>query len=206
MLVACAGSPSRGPVERLAIDEETCVDGWPDIVPHAIASTQEGRQRERMQSFAGLVQCVRRPDGTLESVALFSLGELQPPIEVSLTLSGGPRGTLAAALVMMDEQFRPMRRYGFEEFTRRGTDRNLNVFINPVDANIRYLVITPDANHVGSNDRLITGRRWTAVIVTPAVMGSYSDGVESIIEIPLTDTGGLQITAKPFTTKALSDD
>lgn len=203
-LGGCASAPRSAPEpERLSLDASQCVTSLSALAPHLLVADAEGTQRAHGR-FADLTGCVMDHE-TPRPVALFSLAGQAPPFQVRVQLEGSSTGTLAAELALLDASFQLVRRHAFSEFVRRGLDRTLATFVNPQDGAVRYLLVRPDAAHVGTVDRVIFGQRWATVWITPVAIGSYADGIERISDVPLTDAGSLSIEVTPYGTTATRD-
>jgi hypothetical protein len=146
--------------------------------------------------FASIGQCISTGSGKI-AAALFRLEDVQPPAQVSLTISARPTATLAAAVTLLDSHHQPLRRYGFEKFSRRGTSYTLDVFINADDADVAYLLLSPDAAWVGKEDSGIHSGTNTYTSSGP-VFFSYNVGYEEKVNRQLTDAGSLQLEVKPL--------
>lgn len=146
--------------------------------------------------FASVGQCVAMPSGKI-AAALFKLEGARPPAQISLTITAEASATLAAAATLLDSHHQPLRRYGFDRFSRRGLTYTLDIFINESDTDAAYLLLSPDAAWVGKEDAGIRSGTHSYGSYGP-VFFVYNVGYEEKMNRQLTDAGRLQIEMKPL--------
>lgn len=202
LLAGCATTLPR-PVPRVALDQ-ACASGLDAIVAHRPFVPDSKRKDPPRVQFADVAQCLE-VDGARRPVALFDLAGSTEPFTISLRLNGGSGGTLAARAVLLDPSFRRVQEFGFGQFTRRGMDYSLTIFHRADQVRVRFLLLEPDNAYVGRTTRYTTGQSYVIPIVTAVAVGSYSDGVESSNELPLTDAGSLQVMVLPTTIETVQD-
>ena len=80
-------------------------------------------------------------------------------------------------VTFLDEQYRTTRSFGADAKKRRGTQMSLEVFIDPPNADEKYLLVYPDPAHIGDTDRRTVSRTdslfvGTGVIFVGSEVGS----------------------------------
>jgi hypothetical protein len=191
----CATTANK-PAPQVDLGGE-CVGSIAELPAREAPVRVDSKTRAVPRQFGEIANCVGEA-GRRRPAVLYALGALQPPLHVALTLHGADGGTLAGQLTLLDSAFQPLRRYGFDQFRRRGMDFSLSAFINPEDAAARYLLVEPDPGYVGQTRRYVSGQRWTTPIVTATVVGSYSDGYERAVEVPLDQAGLVSLLIEPY--------
>jgi hypothetical protein len=198
--VVATGSAHARPKPNAKVDlGGKCADSVAELVASEAAFKASPKDKFKPRQFGDVGQCLVDARGERVPAALFALGaKATAPLTIRVELYGSTVGTLAAAVAVLDAQFKPLRSFGFEQFTKRSLDYSLTTFINADMADARYVLITPDPTAVGRTSTLITGERWTAPIITPAAVGAYSDGMENVVEAPLEAAGKLHVIVEPY--------
>ena len=181
----------------------SCASSVAALSARDVAFRASPKDRFKPRQFADVGQCLVGEGGARMPAALFALGTATPPLSIRVELFGSTKGTLAASVALLDGEFQPLKTFGFDQFTHRNMDYALTAFVNADLGSARYVLITPDASAVGRKSTLVTGDRWTAPIITPVVIGSYSDGVENVVEAPLEAAGSLQVIVEPYVERAI---
>jgi hypothetical protein len=160
-----------------------CVGSLPEVTSRPLNYLAPGEDAEdRRLEFAEVAACV-----TLAGAALPVASE----IDIRVSLSEG--GTFAASAELLDAGFQPIKQYRFTDFVRRTNEYSLSVFVDrsrptpPV-----YLLLRPDASHVGKQDTTITSQ--SSAFITPGG-GAYRVGTEVSRMRPLLGAGKLQVVA-----------
>ena len=197
-LCACAGQPR--PVARVDM-QQACAADITTMSAHPLRpapASPEGKQAKPppMMDFASIGQCVATPSGRIPA-ALFKLEGARLPVQISLGIAADADATLAAAATLLDSHHQPIRRYGFDRFSRRGIAYTIDIFVNETDADATYLLLSPDATWVGKQDVGLRAGTNTYASYGP-VFFSYSVGYEETMNRQLTDAGRLQIEIKPM--------
>ncbi|HEY1138704.1 MAG TPA: hypothetical protein VGE88_00650 [Lysobacter sp.] len=138
-------------------------------------------------------------------VVLYKLESITPPAEVKVSVQLSTGGTFAAALDVLDADMRPLHRYGFDAFVRRGSIYALDVFLNPSDHAPAYLLLMPDAAHVGRKDVTVGSQNSVAPIFAGPVMFAYRSSMEVETENPLLQGGKVRVVARPHRTAITVD-
>ncbi len=138
--------------------------------------------------FRGSASCLLERD-TPEPVVLYHLESIDFPAEIDLSLHTGETSVLSAQIELLDQAFTAIETLPFDGFRQRGSSYTRRVFLNDPDSEIRYLLIRPDQKAYGGEIEQITGERVTALIFTPVVIGSVSNGVESRRTLLFRDIG-----------------
>lgn len=193
MLVGCA--TTRYAAERPDISSN-CMSSLSQVeaIPLAYAAQDD---EPKPVEFARLAKCYRSAEAGSVPVALYRFDGVTPPAEVSIAVLLSEGGTLAAAVEVLDGDMRPLQRYGFERFVRRGSQYSLNVFLNSKEGMPAYLLLSPDQEHVGKNDTIVGSATTTAAIPAGPVMFMYHSGNETNTVRPFLDGGKVLVVAKP---------
>ncbi len=151
---------------------------------------------EGFREYADWARCVQSDTARIPA-ALFELRDVTLPAQMTIALQAGGNGTLAAAVSLLDAGMHPVRRYAFDRFVQRSGTYTLDVFLNPDDATVRYVLITPDTVGVGRSDTRYTTN--STMIGVPAGAGlffftAYSEGR---VVNSFGDAGRLMIGVKP---------
>lgn len=200
VLSLCACAARQQPVARVDM-QQACAADITAMRAHPLQPTPPPADGKRakpppMVDFASIGQCVATPSGRI-AAALFRLQDTQPPAQISLSIVANADATLAAAATLLDARHQPLRRYGFDRFSRRGTTYTIDIFVNGDDRDAAYLLLSPDAAWVGKEDAGIRAGTNTYSSYGP-VFFSYSVGYEEKNNRQLTDAGQLQIELKPL--------
>lgn len=194
LLIGCASAP---PAPRHVDLSGQCATSLEALVPALLvpAVAPEGKKLKAppLTDFASLGQCVETASGRVPTT-IWKLHEAPLPSMARLEIIANNAATLAAAVTLLDEDYQAVRRHGFDEFSRRGYSYTLDVFLNPKDSNVRYLLLTPDDAWVGKQDETIVGITNTVYLGGGATFNVGSEG-KSVRQ--LTSTGQLRIQLLP---------
>ena len=195
-LGACASQPrpvSRVDMQQACASDITAMSAQP-LRPAPAPADGKQAKPPPMIDFASFGQCVATPAGRV-AAALFKLEDVRLPAQISLGIAADADATLAAAATLLDSRHQPIRRYGYDRFSRRGTAYTIDIFVNEADADATYLLLSPDAAWVGKEDAGIRAGTNTYSSAGP-VFFAYSVGYEETMNRQLTDAGRLQIEIK----------
>jgi hypothetical protein len=195
LLGGCASQP---PARRVALDT-VCAPGIAALQLRQIAvPAPDAKKPTPFIDFADVGECLD-DGGTRTAAALFGLSGVHTPARVALTIRADATATLATAATLLDAGHRPLRRYGFGDFARRGNTYTLDIFLNSSeDAPAAYLLLTPDKDWVGTVDESTRGAASTMVVPAGPVMFAYTSGHEAKTRRAMTDAGSLQIEIVPL--------
>lgn len=195
LLVACASVP-KAP-NRVNLQGQ-CAPSLAALQPTPLGASiaPEGKKVKpaALTDFAALGQCVEDEKGRVATI-MWKLQEVPLPSMVRLEIIANDAATLAAGMALLDAQHQVVRRHGFNEFARRGRSFTLDMFLNPSDDGVRYLVLTPDPDWVGKQDETISGITNTVYLAYGAV---YNYGTEGKSIRQLSDAGQLRIQILPL--------
>lgn len=198
----CATTPYKAKV--LSTADMACVTDFADVERKPLRPLDD-KATEKLGyiEFADLAQCYRNGDASTP-LALYAFEGVSAPAEakVSVLLSTG--GTFAAAVDVLDAQFKPLQRHGFDAFVRRGDEYSLTVFLNPSDPVPAYLMLVPDQAQVGKKDITIGATATSTVIPAGPVMFIYTNGAETSAVREFMAGGKLKVTVKPQTMAAFA--
>lgn len=193
-LAGCAVTPYRAAIPNTTAN---CVDDIRAVqaIPLARPAPEDEPDAEPVE-FAHLARCLRT-GASATPVALYRLDGVAPPAELVVSVLLSPGGTFAAAVEVLDTDFQPTRRYGFEEFVRRGTEYSLNVFLNETGKPPAYLMLLPDRSQAGKSDVAIGSTNSPIVVPVGAAMFSYNNGIETNTVRPFLEGGRVSVVVRP---------
>ncbi|MDI9237552.1 hypothetical protein QLQ15_01345 [Lysobacter sp. LF1] len=204
-LTGCSGIAYKAAMPNVSmncVDSLQAVSGMPLKFP---VPGEELDEHEGFVEFASVARCYRPAEGTPVPVALYRLESITPPAEVKVSVQLSTGGTFAAALDVLDADMKPLRRYGFEQFTRRGSTYSLDVFLNPSTTTPAYVMLSPDQTHVGKKDTATGSATNVSPILAGPVMFMYHTGSETVTENPLLQGGKVRVVAHPHRTAITAD-
>jgi hypothetical protein len=195
LATGCATTPYKAKV--LSTADMACVTDFADVARKPLRLL-DAKATEKLGyiEFADLAQCYRNGDASTP-LALYAFEGVNPPAEakVSVLLSTG--GTFAAAVDVLDAQFKTLQHHRFDAFVRRGDEYSLTVFLNPSDPAPAYLMLVPDQTQVGKTDIAIGSAASPIVIPAGPVMFIYNNGAETSAVREFMAGGKLKVTVKP---------
>ena len=195
LAAGCTTTPYKAKVPSTA--DMACVTDFADVARMTLRPL-DAKTTEKLgySEFADLAQCYRNGDASTP-LALYAFEGVTPPAEakVSVLLSTG--GTFAAAVDVLDAQFKTLQHHGFDAFVRRGDEYSLTVFLNPSDPPPAYLMLVPDQAQVGKQDIAIGSAANSMVIPAGPVMFVYTNGTETSAVREFMAGGKLKVTVKP---------
>jgi hypothetical protein len=193
LCLLAGGANAAGPGCAASLQDVTALVG-----PRAGSS----KSLRRDFDFAKLSACLQQEE-TPRRVLLISLGEVVPPVAISIEALARRNGVLAPEVRVLDRDGRELQRHGFTAFRQRGADFAHTVFFNDTAANQGYLLIGADPDTAGDSGKLVSGRRYVMPILTPLVVGAYGDGTESQRELPFRDAGVVRVQMASAQPRAL---
>ena len=203
--VLVAGGCATQPMYKAQAPNVTmdCVGSLPEIEPASLKFQSDVMQYGYVE-FANVARCFRATDAVSRPVALYRLDGVAPPAEVLVTVQLSPGGTFAAAVDVLDSEFKSLRRYDFKDFVRRGSEYTLHAFLNPEGRAPAYVLVAPDDTQVGKSDTALGSQSSPVIIPAGPVMFMYHAGSETSVVRPFLAGGRIQVTAKPQTTAAFN--
>lgn len=160
----------------------------------------------RATEFARLASCYHAPDETPVPAALYVLEGVSLPAQVDVSVPLSQGGTFAAAVDVLDAGMASLKRYAFSEFIRRGSEYSLSIFLNPSDAEARYLMLSPDPEHVGKSDVAVGSMNGPVVIPAGPVMFMYNHGTETNQARPFGTGGKVSVVVRPQQDSSLTTE
>lgn len=207
LLGGCAGVPYKAKLPETVASK--CVEdlhALPQIpLKYFVPVKDNGATAEPYVEFADVAQCFRVAGVGTTPVAVYRLDGVAPPAEltVSVTLSTG--GTFAAAVEVLDAEFKSLRRYGFQDFVRRGTEYSLHVFLNQTGTPPAYVMLLADKTQAGKSDIALGSETTPVLIPAGPVFFIYNSGSETHSIRPFLEGGRVSMTAKPQGSAAFSN-
>ena len=183
LLLASAGVQAAEPV---------CVDTAGELASREGPRAGSAKSLRREFYFAKLAGCLRQDGGTRRLLRI-SLGEFLPPVALTIEAVARREGVLAPEVRIFDRSGQEIARYGFDAFRQRGADFAHTLFLNDDAARDGYLLIGNDPANAGGSGKLVSGNRYATPIITPLIIGHYSNGYESRRELPYRDAGLVRV-------------
>lgn len=189
LLAGCAAKAPKQPAEPPPWTASgACVSSVADLPATTLAPSKQTLWRGDFRSAA---TCLERANGA-EPVILLALDAAAAQQELDLFLQIGKEFLLGAAVSTLDASRQPLRRYGFDDFTARGSHFSLRLFPQPGSA-AAYLLVEIDREAYGSDIDRISGQRVQSMWMAGGYMGSIADGYESRQRIAVRDTGHISL-------------
>lgn len=157
----------------------------------AAPAHRAGAQVARKFDFAKTASCLTDETGTRQ--ALLIALPAGAPLQVTAATSGDAKnGMMPLAVSVLDADRNPVSHHAFETFLQRGA-RYTYSFHRNVDHRGVFLLLEADRNALGTSRSLVSGVRSTMMWMGGGFIGSYSDGREQAIEIPMKESGKIDI-------------
>lgn len=205
-LLAASGCASINYKATMPDVSTNCVDRLDQIAAISLMYPLPEAELPQPVEFASIAKCYRPPDSDPTPIALYRLDGVAPPAELQVSVMLSTGGTLAAAVQVLDADLQPLRRYGFDQFTRRGSLYSLNVFLNPSAAVPAYLLLAPDDAQVGKSDTTLGSTSNAVVIPAGPAMFIYTNGSETSSVRPFLEGGKVLVTARQQRAAPMSGD
>ena len=192
---------------RITLDQQACSAELSELGARPVTRTIEGKSPAKKLSqfaFEDIAKCLKTK-GEPIPVALFEL-DGKVPSELHMTLDIRQSGAFAAALDLLDGEYKFIRTVPFSRFVKRGASYTLTEFINASDANARYIVLRPDTQAFGTNDASVVGSRnetpFLLVAGAAAYYGSFVTGSEKLASRWLSETGVFSVWIDDYALEA----
>lgn len=176
-----------------------------EMAPHQalLAAPTDPKLRDKLPyvEFADVAQCLQAAEGNTV-LTVYSIDEGTRPAQIDISLMPSPGGTFAAAAELLDGQFNRLERHPFNDFTRRGGEYSLSLFLN--HAGPAYLVLMPDQAQVGKRETMIGSANNPMVVPSGPVMFMVNNGSETKVIRTFMAGGRLKVLLKPQSNAAFS--
>ena len=199
-LTACATKPPYQ--ARLADTQADCVERFESVRRHPLAVLDaKSRAKAPYVEFADVAQCLRTAQGST-ALALYAIDEASRPAQVDISILPSPSGTFAASAELQDARFQRIERHSFAEFTHRGGEYSLSLFLDR--AGPVYLMLVPDQDQVGKQESMIGSVNNQMVVPAGPVMFAVNHGAETQTIRAFMAGGRLKVTMRPEGSAAFS--
>ncbi len=193
---------------RITLDQQACNAELSELGARPVTRTIEGKAPVKKLSqfaFEEIAKCLKTK-GEPIPVALFEL-DGKVPSELHMTLNIRQSGAFAAAMDLLDGEYKFIRTVPFSRFVKRGASYTLTEFINASDAKARYIVLRPDTQAFGTNDVSVVGSRnetpFLLVAGAAAYYGSFVTGSEKLASRWLSETGTFSVWIDDYALEAM---
>lgn len=126
--------------------------------------------------FADVAQCLSTAEGKTP-LALYSVESIAPPAQVRISILPSAGGTFAAAVELLDSEFQRIERHPFSDFTRRGSEFSLTLFLN--DARPAYVMLVPDNEQVGQHETMVGSISNSILVPAGPMLFFFNSGAET---------------------------
>ncbi len=211
-LAACATTPDAVNARRFEIDPARCVENISQVptvsIPRVLPPASKSKPIAPYE-FEQIAGCARSTEGNAVPVAVFQT-DGRVPTEIRIVLIVRSSAAFAAAVDLLDADYRRVRTMPFADFLRRGSSYTGTLFLNAGDEAVRFLVFRPDADSVGGSYTTTSGIGQLTPYVIPipggVVYGSVSSGVEVTLKTWLSEVGSFSIIAADYQPAILGND
>jgi hypothetical protein len=193
-MVGCASVP---PPKQVDVSQQCFTDIRQLPATSLGYLSEEAAKKIKPRDYSEFARCLQTADGTKLPAALFRLDQVTPPSSVKVSLTSSKYGVLAAAVTLLDADYKEISRTGFDAFINRGAVYSADVFINRAD--VRYISVSPDMSQVGKSEKQYTSNESPVVIPAGPVFFVYRAGSESIQSRAFANAGSLLVAVKPAT-------
>ena len=203
-VVVFSGCATTAYQAKIPATTVNCV-GRLEAATHHPLSTAPADQKLRDKlpyvEFADVAQCLQAAEGNTV-LALYAVDEATRPAQIDISLMPSPGGTFAAAAELLDGQFQRIERHPFSDFTRRGGEYSLSLFLN--HAGPAYLVLMPDQAQVGKQESMIGSANNPMVVPSGPVIFMVNNGSETKTIRTFMAGGRLKVLLKPQSNAAFA--
>ncbi len=157
----------------------------------AAPANRVGARATRKFDFARTASCLADETGTRQALLIaLPAGAL---LQVTAATSGdGKKGMMPLAVSVLDADRNLISSHAFETFLQRGT-RYTHSFHRSAGHHGAFLLLEADRTVLGKSRSLVSGVRSTTMWLAGGLLGTYSDGREQVVEIPMKESGKVDI-------------
>lgn len=202
--VALSGCATTAYQAKIPAASANCVSRLESATHHPLMTAPaDPKLRDKLPyvEFADVAQCLQAAEGNTV-LAVYSVDEATRPAQIDISLMPSPGGTFAAAAELLDGQFQRIERHPFSDFTRRGGEYSLSLFLNR--AGTAYLVLMPDQAQIGKQETMVGSVNNPMVIPSGPVMFVMNNGSETKSIRTFMAGGRLKVLLKPQASAAFS--
>lgn len=207
VLAGCGSAPKpRAAAERYSAAERTCYTQLSEVPRIAIPDLPDPEQKPKPKAqppmqFGSVASCVEAANGEPYPVVVFDVTQ-EVPVQIDLSLLVADNSAFAARVELLTADYQRVRSVPFSDFVRRGRSFTGSVFLNPVDRDVKLLVLLPDAEAVGTAVATTAGETHVNTMVLPVAGGVVAFNIYSGSERKtrdwLSEVGPFTIQARPY--------
>jgi hypothetical protein len=205
LLLGCGTAPKpRTTAERYSTADRTCYRQISEVPRLAIPDLPDPNQKPKAQppmQFGTVASCVEAANGEPYPVVVFDVTQ-QVPVQIDLSLLVADNSAFAARVELLTADYQRVRSVPFSDFVRRGRSFTGSVFLNPVDRDVKRLVLVPDTDAVGTAMATTAGETHVNTVVVPVGAGVVAFNIYSGSERQtrdwLSEVGPFTIQARPY--------
>jgi hypothetical protein len=207
VLVGCGTAPKpRTTAERYSTADRTCYRQLSEVPRLAIPDLPDPEQKPKPKpqppmQFGSVASCVEAANGEPYPVVVFDVTQ-QVPVQIDLSLLVADNSAFAARVELLTADYQRVRSVPFSDFVRRGGSFTGSVFLNPIDRDVKLLVLVPDTDAVGTAVATTAGETHVNTVVVPVGAGVVAFNIYSGSERQtrdwLSEVGPFTIQARPY--------
>jgi hypothetical protein len=205
LLVGCAAKP-RQEAARFDFQTKQCAASLETLAVNPLLRSLSTKPKALRLDFQKQAGCIKAKNGNPVPMLLLGLdGKVPSQVDVGINIE--KEIAFAAAVDVLDGNYKRLRTVPFADFVKRGAAYTLTIFLNESDADARYLVLRPDAQEVGDADESLVGKRNETLILLVAggavYSGTFATGSEVITKTWMSEVGRLSVTLTDYSPTVL---
>lgn len=155
---------------------DNCVQQF-NLVKRTALRPMEAKSRGKQPyvEFGDVAQCLSTTNGSTP-LALYAIEAISPPAQIQISILPSAGGTFAAAVELLDAKFQRIERHPFADFTRRGGEYSLALFVN--DAKPAFVMLVPDAAQVGKQETMVGSVNNLLMVPAGPMLLMFNNGAE----------------------------
>ncbi len=178
VVAACLAGCATKPAYQAKLPQlgDNCVQQF-DSVKRTPLRALDAKTHEKQPyvEFADVAQCLSTTDGST-TLALYALEAVSPPAQIHISILPSAGGTFAAAVELLDANFKRIEQYPFADFTRRGGEYSLVLFVNDVAP--AYVMLVPDLAQVGKQETMVGSVNNLVMVPAGPMIFMFNNGAE----------------------------
>jgi hypothetical protein len=195
VLSGCASKP-RESAANFDFQAKQCVSDVKALTVSPIPRSVGDKPQPMRLDFQAQASCLTARNGNPIPMLVLGLdGKVPSQIDIGIGIE--KQIAFAAAVDVLDQDYKRIRKVPFADFLKRGGSYTLTIFLNQSDAAARYLVLRPDAKEVGEADESLVGvRNDTPIFIVAGGAlygGSFATGSEVVTKTWMSEVGKLSV-------------
>lgn len=154
----------------------------------------KSRERQPYVEFADVAQCLTTAEGSTP-LALYAIESIPQPAQIQVSILPSAGGTFAASVELLDVTFARIERHPFADFTRRGGEYSLAMFVN--DTRPAYVMLVPDPDQLGRQETMVGSVNHQIMVPAGPMLFMFNNGVETKPMRAFLAGGKLRVIIRP---------